>query len=58
MTIVELDAIGSATRATPATGSCSTCCATGRSAARSDFHVACADVQGNVELFMQAGFAR
>ena len=58
-TIVELDADRHRpTPATSATGSSSSSCARARSAAPARFHVACADADGNVELFMQAGFMR
>ena len=46
------------TRATSASGSSSTCCATAASAARSGSTWPAADVDDNVELFMQAGFIR
>ena len=61
-TIVELDAVDQGDRAprraTSASGWSTTCCATAASGARARFHVACADEDDNVELFMQAGFAR
>ena len=58
-TIVELDAIGHRpTPATSASASSSTSCARARKRGAARFHVACADDDGNVELFMQAGFAR
>ena len=45
-------------RATSGSGSSSTCCATAAKRGASRFHVACADADDNVELFMQAGFMR
>ena len=45
-------------RATSATGWSSSCCVRAAKRGRPRFHVACADADGNVELFMQAGFAR
>ena len=44
--------------ATSATGSSSSSCARARKRGAARFHVACADVDGNVELLMQAGFIR
>ena len=60
-TIVELDAIGGArptARARSASGSCSRSCARARSAARRASTSPAPTRDGNVELFMQAGFAR
>ena len=44
--------------ATSATGSCNQLLREGAKRGAARFHVACADVDGNVELMMQAGFIR
>jgi hypothetical protein len=58
MTIVELDAIGSGDSGDTRYRLVQHLLRDGTKRGAFRFHVACADVQGNVELFMQAGFAR
>jgi hypothetical protein len=58
MTIVELDAIGSGDSGDTRFRLVQHLLRDGTKRGAFRFHVACADVQGNVELFMQAGFAR
>ena len=58
MTIVELDAIGSGDSGDTRYRLVQHLLRDGAKRGAFRFHVACADVQGNVELFMQAGFAR
>ncbi len=57
-TIVELDAIGVADAGDIRYRLVQACVRDGSKRGASRFHVACADANGNVELFMQAGFAR
>jgi len=58
MTIVELDAIGSGESGDIRFRLVQHLLRDGPKRGAIRFHVACADGQGNVELFMQAGFAR
>ncbi len=58
MTIVELDAIGSGDSGDTRYRLVQHLLRDGTKRGAFRFHVACADGQGNVELFMQAGFAR
>ena len=58
MTIVELDAIGSGDSGDTRFRLVQHLLRDGTKRGAFRFHVACVDVQGNVELFMQAGFAR
>jgi hypothetical protein len=58
MTIVELDAIGSGDSGDTRFRLVQHLLRDGTKRGAFRFHVACADGQGNVELFMQAGFAR
>jgi hypothetical protein len=58
MTIVELDAIGSGESGDIRYRLVQHLLRDGTKRGAFRFHVACADGQGNVELFMQAGFAR
>jgi hypothetical protein len=58
MTIVELDAIGSGDSGDTRYRLVQHLLRDGAKRGAFRFHVACADGQGNVELFMQAGFAR
>ncbi|HEY5113635.1 MAG TPA: hypothetical protein VIJ45_05950, partial [Coriobacteriia bacterium] len=58
MTIVELDAIGSGDSGDTRFRMVQHLLRDGAKRGAIRFHVACADGQGNVELFMQAGFAR
>ena len=58
MTIVELDAIGSGDSGDTRFRLVQHLLRDGPKRGTFRFHVACADGQGNVELFMQAGFAR
>ena len=58
MTIVELDAIGSGDSGDTRFRLVQHLLRDGAKRGAFRFHVACADGQGNVELFMQAGFAR
>ena len=58
MTIVELDAIGSGDSGDTRFRLVQHLLRDGTKRGAIRFHVACADGQGNVELFMQAGFAR
>jgi len=57
-TIVELDAIGASNAGDIRFRLLQHLMREGAKRAAARFHVACADDQGNVELFMQAGFAR
>jgi hypothetical protein len=57
-TIVELDAIGSGDSGDTRFRMVNHLLRDGAKRGAMRFHVACADGQGNVELFMQAGFAR
>ncbi len=57
-TIVELDAVGLADAGDIRYRLVQACLRDGAKRGSSRFHVACADVDGNVDLFMQAGFAR
>ena len=57
-TIVELDAVGIADAGDIRYRLVQACLRDGGKRGASRFHVACADADGNVELFMQAGFAR
>ncbi len=57
-TIVELDAIGVAQAGDIRYRLIQHLLREGAKRAAARFHVACSDVHGNVELFMQAGFAR
>ncbi len=57
-TIVELDAVGIADAGDIRYRLVQACLRDGTKRGASRFHVACADADGNVELFMQAGFAR
>ncbi|HEY6057296.1 MAG TPA: hypothetical protein VIV06_04650 [Candidatus Limnocylindrales bacterium] len=57
-TIVELDAIGAAEAGDIRFRLVQSLLRDGTKRGAVRFHVACADAQGNVELFMQAGFAR
>ena len=57
-TIVELDAIGLGDAGDIRYRLVQTCLRDVARRGATRFHVACADVDGNVELFMQAGFAR
>lgn len=58
MTVVELDAIGSGDSGDTRFRLVQHLLRDGPKRGAIRFHVACADGQGNVELFMQAGFAR
>jgi hypothetical protein len=58
MTIVELDAIGSGDSGDTRFRMVQHLLRDGAKRGAIRFHVACADGQGNIELFMQAGFAR
>jgi hypothetical protein len=57
-TIVELDAIGLVDAGDIRYRMVQACLRDGSKRGATRFHVACADVDGNVELFMQAGFMR
>ena len=57
-TIVELDAVGLADAGDIRYRMVQACLRDGTKRGATRFHVACADVDGNVELFMQAGFMR
>ena len=57
-TIVELDGIGLAEAGDIRFRLVQHCLRDGQRRGAGRFHVACADADGNVELFMQAGFAR
>ncbi len=57
-TIVELDAVGAATAGDVRFRLVQQLLREGAKRGAARFHVACADADGNVELFMQAGFAR
>ena len=57
-TIVELDAVGLADAGDIRYRMVQACLRDGTKRGAIRFHVACADVDGNVELFMQAGFMR
>ncbi|HVL52697.1 MAG TPA: hypothetical protein VM344_00375 [Vitreimonas sp.] len=57
-TIVELDAVGSSTAGDVRFRLIQQLLRDGAKRGAARFHVACADADGNVELFMQAGFAR
>lgn len=57
-TIVELDAVGLADAGDIRYRMVQACLRDGGKRGATRFHVACADVDGNVELFMQAGFMR
>ena len=57
-TVVELDAIGLADAGDIRYRMLQACLRDGAKRGATRFHVACADVDGNVELFMQAGFMR
>jgi hypothetical protein len=57
-TIVELDAVGAATAGDIRFRLVQQLLRDGAKRGAARFHVACADADGNVELFMQAGFAR
>ncbi len=57
-TIVELDAVGIADAGDIRYRLVQACLRDGTKRGAIRFHVACADADGNVELFMQAGFAR
>ena len=57
-TIVELDAIGLVDAGDIRYRMVQACLRDGSKRGAARFHVACADVDGNVELFMQAGFMR
>jgi hypothetical protein len=57
-TIVELDGVGMADAGDIRYRLVQHCLRDGQRRGAARFHVACADADGNVELFMQAGFAR
>jgi hypothetical protein len=57
-TIVELDGVGMAEAGDIRFRLVQHCLRDGQRRGAARFHVACADADGNVELFMQAGFAR
>jgi hypothetical protein len=57
-TIVELDAVGIADAGDIRYRLVQACLRDAAKRGATRFHVACADADGNVELFMQAGFAR
>jgi hypothetical protein len=57
-TIVELDGVGIAEAGDIRYRLVQQCLRDGQRRGAARFHVACADAAGNVELFMQAGFAR
>jgi hypothetical protein len=57
-TIVELDAVGAASAGDVRFRLVQQLLRDGAKRGAARFHVACADTDGNVELFMQAGFAR
>jgi hypothetical protein len=57
-TIVELDAVGASTAGDVRFRLVQQLLRDGSKRGASRFHVACADADGNVDLFMQAGFAR
>jgi hypothetical protein len=57
-TIVELDGVGMAEAGDIRYRLVQHCLRDGQRRGAARFHVACADAKGNVELFMQAGFAR
>jgi hypothetical protein len=57
-TIVELDAVGAANAGDVRFRLVQQLLRDGTKRGAARFHVACADADGNVELFMQAGFAR
>lgn len=57
-TIVELDAVGASTAGDVRFRLVQQLLRDGQKRGAARFHVACADADGNVDLFMQAGFAR